>query len=96
MSQVGQDSHLVLKGSTHLINCAAAEEGHESGTGVGAKEHSAPWGIVHRAKGQSWWKVRTAGWGLLFTLTFGDAVLCGQEALLEEALQHGAHRGPVN
>ena len=28
--------------------------------------------------------------------TFGDAVLCGQEPLLQEALQHGAHRGPVD
>lgn len=30
------------------------------------------------------------------SLTFGDAVLGGQEALLEEALQHGAHGRPVD
>lgn len=30
------------------------------------------------------------------TLTFRDTVLSGQEALLEEALQHGAHGGPVD
>lgn len=29
-------------------------------------------------------------------LTFCDTVLRGQESLLEEALQHGAHRGPVD
>ena len=30
------------------------------------------------------------------TLTLCDTVLCGQEALLEEALQHGAYGGPVD
>lgn len=29
-------------------------------------------------------------------LTFRDTVLRRQEPLLEEALQHGAHRGPVD
>ena len=29
-------------------------------------------------------------------LTFRDTVLCRQESLLEQALQHGAHRGPVD
>ena len=36
------------------------------------------------------------GSGRVCVRTFGDAVLCGQEPLLQEALQHRADRGPVD
>lgn len=35
-------------------------------------------------------------WGPAVPLTFGDAVLSREQALLDEPLQHGAHRGPVH
>lgn len=50
--------------------------------------------FAHGAKGPRR-TVTTEGWAWL-SLTFGDAVLSGQEALLEEALQHGAHGWPVD
>lgn len=88
---MGQDSHQLLKYSTCLIIPLVPEKEWES-----VPRNSGPWGVVYRAKGQSQWKVLTVGWGLLLTLTFGDAVLSGQEALLEEALQHRAHGWPVD
>ena len=58
--------------------------------GTGAKERSGP--------GVCAWSQRPVP--VLIpcapALTFRDTVLRGQEAFLEEALQHGAHGGPVD
>lgn len=42
------------------------------------------------------WQRPQQSWGARGPLTLGDAVLGGQEALLEEALQHGADGWPMH
>lgn len=72
--------------------------------GTGAKGHSGP-GVCARSPRlvlahDEHGRTLSTGWGRLSlpapTLTFCDTVLCGQETFLEEALQHGAHGGPVD
>lgn len=91
--QVCQDSHRVLQFPAHWIIAWTQRR-------AGARARVRCQGPL-RAPGCHTGNQRSLvdhAWeaGVWFSLTFGDAVLSGQEALLEEALQHGAHGRPVD
>lgn len=90
---VGQHSHRVLQFPAHWIIAMAPEEGRGQGWGVVSRTTQGP-GVSHTEPKVPDGPCLEAG--VWRALTFGDAVLSRQEALLEEALQHGAHGRPVD
>lgn len=79
----------------HLMGPTALEEGHWRGRRMGWCQGTlrAQW---YHAPGTVYAVGLRTGSSPKPPLTFRDTVLCRQEPLLEEALQHGAHRGPVD